>query len=155
MDESERSRRRRQTEPYRTYQRAYQRAYYHRRKEQAIAYRNSPERREYMKTYQAANHAKLDMQRQESARLKLYGLTQEQYRTLLEKQDWECPICTRLLTKPVVDHEHGTSRVRGLLCRNCNAALGLLEDNTDNLERAIEYLIRSLSGAISTRSSEP
>ncbi|WP_430381696.1 endonuclease domain-containing protein [Yersinia pestis] len=30
--------------------------------------------------------------------------------------------------------------VRGLLCHNCNRALGLLKDNVKSLQAAIEYL---------------
>ena len=42
--------------------------------------------------------------------------------------------------KLVVDHCHATGTVRGLLCHNCNRALGLLHDNTEVLLNAIKYL---------------
>lgn len=42
--------------------------------------------------------------------------------------------------KIVIDHCHATGRIRGLLCHNCNRALGLLKDSEENLKRAIEYL---------------
>lgn len=40
----------------------------------------------------------------------------------------------------VVDHDHTTGKVRGLLCHNCNRALGLLQDNKSYLQSAINYL---------------
>lgn len=97
-------------------------------------------------------------------KLKRYGLTLAQYNAMLEHQHYECAICQRMLAHPVtptVDHSHVTGATRGILCRRCNAALGLLEENTDNLERAMEYLstvrlsgIRKLlSGVTSTTSS--
>ena len=39
-----------------------------------------------------------------------------------------------------VDHCHETGKIRGLLCHNCNRALGLFKDNVEFLERAILYL---------------
>lgn len=42
--------------------------------------------------------------------------------------------------KLVVDHCHKTGRIRGLLCHNCNRALGLLQDDVGVLRKAIGYL---------------
>jgi hypothetical protein len=86
-------------------------------------------------------------------RKRLYGVTEEQFQTMLEQQDWECAICTRLLVSPVVDHDHSSGKVRGLLCRKCNVAIGLLDDNPGLLMTAAEYLINSWSGSNSTMNS--
>ena len=42
----------------------------------------------------------------------------------------------------VVDHDHKTGAVRGLLCHNCNRALGLLQDSKENLMNCLSYLER-------------
>lgn len=39
-----------------------------------------------------------------------------------------------------VDHRHGTGRVRGVLCFNCNSAIGKLGDDPDAVRRAAAYL---------------
>lgn len=71
-----------------------------------------------------------------------YKINVSDYKTLLEKQNNLCAICftppkgTRLS----VDHCHKTKRVRGLLCRKCNAAIGLLNEDKGNIQRAMQYL---------------
>ena len=40
----------------------------------------------------------------------------------------------------VVDHCHDTNRVRGLLCTNCNVAIGHMKDDVERLRAAISYL---------------
>lgn len=77
---------------------------------------------------------------------RLYGLSYEDYLQLLERQAGVCAICKRPPTKVTrldrrlhVDHDHETGRVRGLLCRACNAALGPL---AAYLEAALAYLAK-------------
>jgi Recombination endonuclease VII len=53
---------------------------------------------------------------------------------------FSCTICgdeDRL----VVDHDHKTNKVRGLLCNRCNKGLGLFRDSPDFLEYARIYLL--------------
>ena len=73
-----------------------------------------------------------------------YAITLDEYCTLLEKQKHCCMICkvhvSELSRNLCVDHDHTTGTVRGLLCSNCNTALGLLKDNTTLLENAVNYL---------------
>ena len=72
----------------------------------------------------------------------LYGITQEQYDLMLEKQQGNCAICKRP-PKPnavlCVDHCHGTGKIRGLLCHSCNTSIGKL-GGIDGLEAALVYL---------------
>jgi hypothetical protein len=72
-----------------------------------------------------------------------YGIKQEVYEALLQKQNGVCAICKGLPAKRMldVDHDHNTGTVRGLLCSNCNTALGLLKDNPELLEVAKMYLL--------------
>ena len=72
-----------------------------------------------------------------------YGLSKEQYFKLVEDSDGFCKICGRLPTSGArlsVDHCHHSGKVRGLICNNCNAGLGLFKDDISILVNAIEYL---------------
>ena len=72
-------------------------------------------------------------------RFRTYGLTPEAYDILLAKHDGSCHICKQIKNLSI-DHRHTTGEVRGLLCTNCNTALGSFKDDVALLKRAIEYL---------------
>ena len=75
----------------------------------------------------------------------LYGISLPQYEELLRLQDGVCAICARPPrgTRPLdVDHDHESGRVRGLLCGNCNRAIGLLDENPELFDRAKEYVVQ-------------
>lgn len=81
----------------------------------------------------------------ESARrstLKKYGLTTESYDEMLKAQNGICLICHRHPRKYrlVVDHDHKTGKVRGLLCSRCNWGLGKFFECSEWLQRAADYL---------------
>lgn len=68
-----------------------------------------------------------------------YGLTEAERDAMVAAQRGLCVIC--LAAPPVhVDHCHKTGRVRGVLCFNCNSAIGKLGDNPDAVRRAAAYL---------------
>lgn len=80
-----------------------------------------------------------------------YGISIEEYESIAISQDGRCAICRcppkRVKRRAVayrlcVDHDHATGRVRGLLCNDCNRALGLLGDDPHVLLRAVGYLWR-------------
>jgi hypothetical protein len=39
-----------------------------------------------------------------------------------------------------LDHDHGTGKLRGLLCNSCNRVLGMMKDNPHWLRKAADYL---------------
>ncbi len=77
-----------------------------------------------------------------------FGLTEAEYQAMHDAQDGCCAIChqperTTRNGKPrnlSVDHDHRTDAIRELLCNNCNALLGLVDDDIELLEAAITYL---------------
>jgi hypothetical protein len=76
-----------------------------------------------------------------------YGISREEYDTLLESQGGCCAICGKEGNPDgqmmSVDHDHKTGKIRGILCRNCNLGIGYLEDNKETLLSAIGYLERA------------
>jgi hypothetical protein len=63
----------------------------------------------------------------------------EKYNQMVGAQGGKCRICCEI--KPlVVDHNHQTSKVRGLLCRKCNGGLGFFEENPGFFHNAVAYL---------------
>lgn len=98
--------------------------------EKFAAYRvaNKDRFRAYSKEYRT-NHPE---KRRTRDWLRLYGLSSADYERLLTKQGGLCGMCA---TVPVqnevlsVDHDHVTGKVRGLLHKKCNTALGLLGDD--------------------------
>lgn len=95
----------------------------------------------YQRKYRAANLEKVKKAARKNS-LKKYGLTLEDYENLFNSQDGRCAICYMKQENELlcVDHCHRTSRVRGLLCRQCNRALGLFRDDPDLLFAAGEYV---------------
>jgi hypothetical protein len=49
---------------------------------------------------------------------------------------------TKQRVRLVVDHNHETGKIRGLLCHHCNLAVGWIRDDPDRALRAAEYLQR-------------
>lgn len=81
-----------------------------------------------------------------------YNITYAQYLQMCRDRNNKCDICgtqkepvgiSKVILKDVlvIDHCHGTNKVRGLLCQLCNQGLGLFKDNIDNLTQAHLYLL--------------
>ena len=73
-----------------------------------------------------------------------YGITLEQYEKILAYQNDCCAICKRpawsMKMSLAVDHCHTSGLIRGLLCMQCNRALGKFQDSIVKLREAVAYL---------------
>lgn len=86
-----------------------------------------------------------------NARARRTGITGPRYDAMLEAQSGVCLVCGQPETAVgrggglrtlCVDHDHVTGAIRGLLCRNCNVALGIVHDSIPTLRSMIAYLER-------------
>lgn len=109
-------------------------------------------RRTYNKSWRIKNPNKVrqmtqrgrDKRRLASYKAK-YGITLEQLNQMMVDQNYRCRLCKRQFDetgsyRPVVDHDHKTGIVRGLLHNNCNSGLGYFEDDPNLLESAWAYI---------------
>lgn len=75
---------------------------------------------------------------------KRYGLTVEKYDEMLADQGGGCAICgvtSSENARPLdVDHDHGTGKVRGLLCSACNYGIGRLGEDPARIRAAADYV---------------
>lgn len=72
--------------------------------------------------------------------LKLYGIDESTYNSILESQGGGCAICGKKNIRLAVDHCHKTGKVRGILCHTCNNGIGFLGDSISGLVKAYKYL---------------
>jgi len=74
----------------------------------------------------------------------LYGITPADFDRMYVEQNGRCAICGKhqsdFKRALDVDHDHETKVIRGLLCRNCNLAIGKFKDNPVLLRKAADYL---------------
>jgi len=132
--------------------REYNRRYRAAHKEEIVAKRreyvaeHKDEVRAWQKAYKS-EHRKELLAKQKAYRdshkdqryVSKYGLTFGDVERLVAFQGGRCAICGEK-ARLVVDHCHTSGRVRGLLCRRCNVALGGFGDDVGLLRRAVQYL---------------
>ena len=91
-------------------------------------------------------HANLQWERDRAYTYRLrnkFGMTFEQYKTMQHKQNGRCAICGNEPTsraRLVVDHDHQTGEIRGLLCHRCNRLIAWADERKDVLVNAASYL---------------
>lgn len=114
------------------------------------------EKRLYDQQYRIKNRAKLNARDKNRDKEKLrlcklkkkFSLSKEDEDIMLQKQNYVCATCKKpewvvvlgKVKRLAVDHSKKTGKVRGLLCNNCNRALGMIYENTEVLYSIIDYL---------------
>ena len=83
-------------------------------------------------------------------RVARYGLSPEEFINKYDEQGKLCGICKEEmdLVDSAIDHNHSTGSFRGILCKQCNRALGMFKDNEVLLNNAIKYLRKNGSYAL-------
>ena len=71
-----------------------------------------------------------------------YGISAEQMAEKLKSQGGVCEICKRVPTRFVVDHDHQSENVRGIICQPCNVMLGGAKDDIETLRSGVIYLVK-------------
>lgn len=84
---------------------------------------------------------------------KYYKLSPEHFSFLEAQANGHCIICKKSVKSLVVDHDHSHHPVtpsygcplcvRGLICANCNIAMGVVRDNPETLDNMAAYLRQS------------
>jgi len=73
-----------------------------------------------------------------------YNLSVEAYEVMFQIQNGRCAICGKTVEdngrRLAVDHDHVSGKVRGLLCVNCNQGIGRLQDDSELIRKAADYL---------------
>ena len=119
-------------------------------KEYARAYRlKNPDKekiKERNRIYYRQRFRDSKEERERSWRRQGISLTYCEYEKMLQESEFRCDICNThqddLNCSLSIDHCHKTGEVRGLLCRKCNSAIGMLDDNPELLNRALNYLTK-------------
>lgn len=97
----------------------------------------------YQRAYRARNKERLTKRAADDMRRKVFGVTRAEYSAMLLSQGSVCAACHRPCRRShelCVDHSHDTGKVRGLLCKDCNLALGHLKDDPRRCIGLLKYL---------------
>lgn len=124
---------------------------YHKRPEaivRAKERRDRPEAKAKWKAYNDAYKQRPEAKARHADRVRInalahYGITEAEFNVMFSGQDGRCAICGTAEYNsrgPQIDHDHGSGKVRAILCNACNGGLGLFKDNIAIMEAAISYL---------------
>jgi len=94
--------------------------------------RDPEAQREYMRRWHDMNRGRR------------YGLTPLEYLRLEEASGGVCAVCGQPPSgkrdRLVVDHDHVTNKVRGMVCHPCNSGIGLFQDDPERLRAAAQWV---------------
>jgi len=101
--------------------------------------------REWVRKDNLKNPEKWKSRRRQYCLKAKYGITEDKYLELLEKQGGKCALCDKRAEDERhgvlrIDHCHDTGRVRGLLCDNHNLAIGKIGDTEEAILKILEYI---------------
>lgn len=72
-----------------------------------------------------------------------HNLSKKRVDKLRKKQENKCSICLASPKEPLmVDHNHTTGKVRGLVCRKCNWLIGHIKEDIPLINRLLRHLDR-------------
>ena len=120
--------------------------------EKLIVKRGSETKKEYARRYAQASRVANPKRHLNNSLKKSFGITLIDYEKMTDEQKGVCAICGNKETtinprhkhgmpqNLSVDHDHKTGKIRGLLCKSCNQAIGLFKENIDTMQNAINYL---------------
>lgn len=103
--------------------------------------------RKYWQKYAGRNVEKLKRRDKQYNLKRKFNMSIEQYEARLANQGGKCATCSKSRSSNgkalAVDHCHKTGKIRGLLCNECNTALGLLKEDILILQALTLYLIKN------------
>jgi len=119
----------------------------HRKAQMKWRTKNRERVRANQRAWNKANRAKANEYRRKQYYKSKYGLTEEERDAMLAAQGFKCKTCRS--DSPgnkvgwVIDHCHSTNKVRGILCHDCNLALGHVKDDVVVLKNLIQHLVEN------------
>jgi len=103
---------------------------------------------ECKKTYQREWRKRNPEKNKNNSLRKNHGISITEYDKMFQEQNGKCAICKKEETTVIknkvvrlaVDHCHSGGGIRGLLCRSCNQAIGMFNDDVSIIKNSIDYL---------------
>jgi hypothetical protein len=110
-------------------------------KEYQKRYRSTPSYKAKAKLYKQSYYTKHPLVDESNRLQRMYGISLEQYETMLKAQGGHCAMCPSVpkSRRLHVDHDHKTKKVRALLCYRCNSHL-VAGNTLETARRVVTYL---------------